>query len=484
MNLEDITKWDAVRNRFRVKEPEEAFIEFANLCSKMYMDTEPEQWYRFCDGNYTKTDFHKNWLELILKNEKIAIECAREHHKTAFILLYILYNMWRRDNFSVIYFSATQGQAKSKVAEWQDIYERNSWLKLDKSDKNWSKFYKQFQNGSSILGEGFGTAVEGAHVQLIVMDDILQEEGTGGMSDEEVWNFYAKVVSPMVTESGKIILIGTKKRQGDIFDRVDRNSEWVHERYPDTPDDLIFPEKWPKSRLEAKKREMMARNFNREFGLQVIVESEVMMPPSWNERNVDEELSYPTDGWKDGFNVCGVDPAISPTGDECAFFSMSLKPNGQRFVIDHQRHQGMSLNSMIMKLNQLDTRYNFQVVMIEKNSFQSIIVNEAIQQTALPINGHQTTRTKSDPTEGIPRIAVLFENGKYIYPYKTSEDKVKTDQVFDALNSLKYDQGKIVNNHTPDIVMAKYMAEQAIRKWEGSNRSLGKPMVRGVKGGI
>ncbi|MFB6236925.1 MAG: hypothetical protein ABEH81_01005 [Halopenitus sp.] len=485
MNINDITKWDALRLRFKDNPTEDIFFEFANVCSKHFMQDQPEQWYRFCDGNHTETDFHGQWLNMIMNNGKVAIESAREHHKTSFVLLYILYKMFTEENFSVLYFSAKHGQSKDKLQELEDIYEANEhWLDIEPSKTTWSKSEKEFTNGSNITAEGWGTAVEGAHVQLIVLDDILQEEGTGGMTDEEVWDFYAKIVSPMVTESGKILLIGTKKRQGDIFDKVEDNPEWAHGKFPSTPENPIFPEKWPKERLEAKKREMMGQNFNREFGLEVIVAEDVLMPPSWNDDNKDSTLSYPSDGWKEGMNVLGLDPAVSPTGDYATFFSMSLQEDGRRFVLDMQRHQGLSMQGMIDKIHTLDTRYNYQTIMIEKNAFQSVVVNEAIDTTSLPVQGHETSKTKSDPSEGLPRISVLFENGKYIYPYKTHDDIDKTDTIFKALNSVQYRNGKVVDNHTPDIVMSKYMAEQALMKWEHDTGTLDRPVVRGVKGGL
>lgn len=211
MNLEDIDQWDLIRHRLRREPIDVAFIEFANIVTKKFMQKEPEQWYRFCDGDKTQTDFHQQWVDMFVENDKMAIESAREHHKTSWVLCLILFLMWRNDNFSVIYFSATHGQAKSKLQELENLWARNNdWLDIGKSDNTWSKMHKEFDNGSNIKAEGWGTAVEGAHVQLIVMDDILQERGS--MTDEEVWDFYAQVVSPMATESGKVILVGTKKR--------------------------------------------------------------------------------------------------------------------------------------------------------------------------------------------------------------------------------------------------------------------------------
>lgn len=482
MGIDDINRWDLIRHRLKTKPIDEVFIEFANIISKNFMEKEPEQWYRFCDGDKTQGDFHKQWLDMFMENNKNAIECAREHHKTSWVLCLILFLMWRNDNFSVIYFSATQGQAKSKLKELEELWKRNKdWLDVDKSDDTWTKLEKQFDNGSFIKGEGWGTAVEGAHVQLIVMDDILQERGS--MDDEEVWEFYAQVVSPMSTESGNIVLVGTKKRSGDIFDKVQNNPEWSHAKYPSTPDDPIFPEKWPVERLKAKRREMGSRYFNREFGLQVIIGEEVLMPPKWNEDNTDPDNTYP-DSSKGGLAVMGFDPAISPTGDYAAFYAMKKLDDGSRKVLHFSREKGMSLQSMITKLQILDNRYTFQVIVVENNSFQQLIEQEAIERTALPIEGHTTSSKKSDPVEGIPRIAVNFENGKYLYPYKDDKDIEKTEMMFDALNSLKLDKGKLTNNHTPDIVMAKYLAEQGLLKFENNNNVLTEPFCVGVKGSL
>lgn len=482
MPSDDLSRWDVIRHRLKTRPARDVFIEFANICSKNFMEEEHEEWVRFADGENTEGSFHQEIVDMFCRNERAAVEVSREHMKTSLVLQFILYHVWKHDNFNVIYFSATQSQAKDKLAELQTIYRRNKdWLNLEESDEQWSKFHKQFDNGSSIKAEGWGTAVEGAHVQLIVLDDILQERGA--MTDEEVWNFYSQIVSPMVTESGKIILVGTKKRRGDIFDEIENNLEWVHAKYPSTPDNVIFPEKWPKARLQQKKREIGSRAFNREFGLEVIIEDDVLMPPSWNKKNRDSDVSYP-ESWKQGFNVCGFDPAISPTGDYAAFFAMSMKDSGDRQILHASRQKGMSLNDMMMKLQTLDTKYNFQKIVIEQNSFQRLIVDEAIQNTSLPVQGHTTGKSKSDPANGIPRIAVMFENGKYLYPYKENEDVEKTDMVIESLNSLKYEEGKITNNHTPDIVMAKFLAEQGILDYEQNNKALTEPFVVGVKGGI
>lgn len=481
MDLEDIERWDLIRHRLKSEPIEKTFIQFANLASKTFMKDEPEQWHRFCDGNKTVTGFHKDWLEMLVNNDRVGIECAREHLKTAWVMNLILFLLWRNDNFQALYFSATHKQSKNKLAEFEDIWRRNKdWMQFDKSDETWSKFHKKFENGSSLKAEGWGTAVEGAHVQLIIMDDILQERGA--MTDKETWQFYTNIISPMSTENGTIVLVGTKKRKGDIFDKVQHNPEWEHARYPDAdPDSPIFPEKWPPERLKAKRREMGTRSFNREFGLEVIAGDDVLINPKWNDDNIDKSMSYPT-STQGGFVVGGLDPAISATGDYTAFFVMRKQDDGTREILHVYRKQGMSINEMMMKLRTLDEKYTFQQIIIEQNAFQQLIVNEAVDNTGLPVQGHTTTKKKSDPREGLPRIASLFENGKYLYPYKEKEDIEKTELVHEALNSLKYENGKIQNNHTPDIVMAKFLAEQGIMKRE-SERRHADPFVVGVREG-
>jgi hypothetical protein len=185
-----------------------------------------------------------------------------------------------------------------------------------------------------------------------------------------------------------------------------------------------------------------------------------------------------------GMNVLGFDPAISPTGDYAAFYAMRRLDNGERKVLHISREKGLTLQGMITKLKTLDTKFNFASIVVENNSFQQLITQEAIERTDLPIRGHTTSSKKSDPTEGIPRIAVHFENGKYLYPYNTETDIEKTDMMFEALNSVILEKGKLKNNHTPDLVMAKYLGEQAILKMGKQQKPMTEPFVIGVEGGI
>ena len=478
MESEDIKSWDIIRNKLKQEPFREAFLKFANICSKNYMKEEHENWYRFCDGVNTETPLHQEWVDLFVNNSNIAIECAREHLKTSWVLNLMLFTAWRNKNMEIIYISSKRDQAKSKLSELEDIYERNKfWLNLDESEDQWAKFHKKWDNGSSIKGEGWGTAIEGAHVQLLVLDDILRERG--GMSDAETWNFLQRIISPMVTESGKLILVGTKKRKHDIFDKVEKNPEWAHARYPASPENPIFPEKWGSERLAAKKREMIPVNFKREFELQVIIDDEVLISPTWNERNRDSDTTYIEDFKEGNLRVCGLDPAISPTGDYCAFFAQAELGSGNRRILHASREKGISINQMMNKLERLDSRYNFSTIVVEQNAFQRLVVDQAIEQTSLPITGHTTTKTKSDASEGVPRISVLFENGKYIYPYETQHDIETTDMVHEALNSLKYDGSRLVNNHTPDIVMAKYLTERGFDRFHKSKKVIEEPIVMG-----
>jgi hypothetical protein len=74
-------------------------------------------------------------------------------------------------------------------------------------------------------------------------------------------------------------------------------------------------------------------------------------------------------------------------------------------------------------------------------------------RTDLPLREHLTT--KKSKNEGIARIAVLLENGKFIFPHRTQEDKNRVRVLADEL--LTFPLGA-----HDDTVMSLSIAESAL----------------------
>ena len=69
-----------------------------------------------------------------------------------------------------------------------------------------------------------GKALEGPHVHMIILDDVLQE--FPNLTDEKVIHYIRRVVMPMRLPDAKMLLIGTQKRVGDATEWVEQNKMW------------------------------------------------------------------------------------------------------------------------------------------------------------------------------------------------------------------------------------------------------------------
>lgn len=65
---------------------------------------------------------------------------------------------------------------------------------------------------------------------------------------------------------------------------------------------------------------------------------------------------------------------------------------------------------------------------------------------------HKTGLNKTDPTIGVPSLSILFQHGKIVLPYKTPDDKHKTDTLINEFHGF----GSTESN---DIVMAMWIAD-------------------------
>ena len=149
------------------------FIDFADDVLGDFMRQEPSDFVPL-------GDMHTEWLDTINSDKKyVGIMCARGHLKTTFTLTYCAYMMHKYPNYRALYVSATLDQAIDKMEQFEELCKRswrlNGYIKGPEDSGSWRKGAKYFRNGSRIRAASIGKALEGPHVHLIIIDDILEE---------------------------------------------------------------------------------------------------------------------------------------------------------------------------------------------------------------------------------------------------------------------------------------------------------------------
>lgn len=151
----------------------------------------------------------------------------------------------------------------------------------------------------------------------------------------------------------------------------------------------------------------------------------------------------------------GIDLAISKVGD---FFVIIVLGDykGKTLIADIFKDKGLTPNAMKQVINTFASKYKPYTIMVENNAFQDYMVQELQQETHLPVRGFTTGKQKADPYLGIPSLAAVFENRRFVIPRKDEHSRRLTDELIDEC--LKYPSG-----HSGDMLMALWFANEGRR---------------------
>jgi len=478
-----------------------SWAEFLNKLTEGYMRAERDEWTELAP-------VHHHWIDLFEADRNVGILAHRDSLKTTFTLGYVIACLEYRDGFRAHWITNNQTQAFKKAdTEFWKFVERNEWLTtLNETPRERSKSTKEFANGSAIYAGWLFGGIEGDRSHLLILDDIIKERGDGATNAILTW--IEGVTIPMVKDSGKTAIIGTRKRSDDIYSQFkDRaaydftefpavleiwdqefgdDADWADRRPP--PDLYTEVENpfsqggetvhilWPEARgpqyLYDKYEQMSPHLFWREYCMVIMGSAGNLVdaadinklaskggcsirgdsPPRERQAGSGERI------------IIGHDPAQSPTGDDAAFTVWLFGRDGRRTLLDATAEQGMAPSQIKATLAEYDRRFDPAVIGLESNGMQQYLVNDAIEMSSSmrsKVRGYATSGKKHSWENGIPQLRNLVESGsiQFYRGHSATEDFIQ------AAESLELRDGRL-HGHTPDYIASWYVAEQANRELE------------------
>lgn len=475
--------------------------EFINELTYGYMQGERDDWQPIAD-------VHEHWVEKFESDDDGGLLAHRDSLKTTFTLCYLVACLEYRDGFRAHWITNTREQAFKKAdTEFWKLVERNAWLtNLNGEMRENSKTTKEWANGSALYAGWLFGAIEGDRSHLLILDDVIKEHGDG--DTENILTWIEGVTVPMVKDSGKTVIIGTRKRPDDIYSHLKDREGYDFTEYPAIldvwdqefgedsdhrdrrpPQDLYTETEnpfsdgadtirvlWNEARgpdyLAEKRKKMSAHLFYREYCMVIRGASGNLIDTQDINRLVDdggcsirgqEPPQTMTPGAGEA-TVVAHDPAQSGTGDFAAFVAFHVGRDGRRTLLDAVADKGMAPSEIKATLADFDERYDPALIIIENNGMQQYVEHDAIEMSAsmrAKVQGIPTTGKKHSWENGIPRLRTLVENGSIQF-YRGHEG---TEDWIQAALSLELKDGKL-KGHTPDYIAAWYMAEEGIRHLE------------------
>ena len=432
--------------------------------------------------------FHHRLIEIVESPEydRISILAPRGHAKSTW--LSIVYPIWKivnNRNIKIIIVSDTGDQAEMFLRAIKDELEDNERLIAD-----FGAFYEKPKSGNpnvwkahditvmrhlrskepTIICGGTGKRIVGRRADLIIVDDPLNEENTESEKQRrKTLRWFRKTLTPIVNpDTGKIIVIGTRKHPDDLHSDLGKNPRYKQFVFRALGKGLktpLWPERWPKKRLLREKEEIGSIVFAQEYQNEPISEENTYFRREWIEKcycyNTRMVSNYFGEkpiftGW-DLSLVMDRTRAEERDSDYTVGITIALGDDGTRHILDIYRERGITPSQVLDVIKTKAANFNPTLITIENNLFQCLYEQQLISTTDLPIVGHTTGREKMDVFKGVPSLSVMFENGKYRLP---RGDK-RSEKLVDILTNELVGLG--IETHD-DTVMALWIAECGIRK--------------------
>ena len=415
--------------------------------------------------------FHKEWYENAENNNKVCVIASRDHGKSVFFRVYLLWKMAYNPNTEVLFFSHSQHQSIDHMGKMNELIETTPALQHLKPARGWAKQLFRMTNKSSIRAMSIGKAVRGAHPDIVVLDDILSSEADTQLKAISTW-FYTALL-PVLHHTAQMCVVGTPFSFTDLYSELKSLDGYCVREYPaidEATGEPLWPERWNLEALNTRRGEMTSIAFTREYLCKPIASDSSLFPEEMLERVKDETLAltyYPEPDEALNYYI-GWDPAISADrrADYTCMIVIGMNENRHKRVVHVHHEKNMDFGQQIDKIVELNARFNPVIIELETNNF-AMAFNQVLKEIGdLPVKPFNMSRMKKEAL--IHTLQLHFERQHLMIPYK---DEGATRRHMNALlNELSMftmlDNGKMESlGAHDDMVIALALSVQATKEY-------------------
>ncbi len=446
---------------------------------------------------------HEAWQELATKHDRLLIWSHPIAGKTMQLsVCRVLWELGRNPSLRVAVISRTDllavkivrliGNMILKSPELHEVFP-----KLRKSGNPgdpWNDHMLVVERGNPNIKDpsvqAFGEAsrsIIGTHVDLLIVDDILDEKNTMSVTQmDDMWTWFNSLIEGRLEEHARVIVVGNAWHPRDFLHRLAEQPRWKAFKYPvmeptgevlpdGSPKMMArWPERWPMNRIMERKATLDAARPG-EFMRMMMCEARDDTQSRFKVASIEKckvlgegrqlLVGLMPDGRPAhlrgipfGYSIfTGVDLAFQKhsASDLTCFFTIAIAPDGTRHVlcVESGRWYGPEVRDRA-----IDTYRRFQsMVIVENNGAQDMLLKFVGEKTTIPIKPFTTGRNKANQEFGVAQMSVEMDNGKWAIPNQSGRCHPEIDAWIKEM--LYYDPLK----HTGDRLMASWLAKEGAR---------------------
>jgi predicted phage terminase large subunit-like protein len=316
---------------------------------------------------------HRELQAFLSAHRQALIELPRDHGKTTQVCARVLWELGRQPALRIKIVCASEALAAERGRFLRDAVANNMWLKVVfphlKPSQPWSAVRFSVCRPADVIGPsvtaiGVGAASTGARADLLVCDDIVNVRSLRSAAERErVSQFFTNNLMNLLEPDGRFWGLFTPWHRRDLNESLKRNAAYAHFRRPVGDNcEPVWPERWPRRRLEERRQSIGPVSFARGYRLLPVAEEEAPIRPEWVQFWTSDPDAAPTR------TVLAVDPAVSTNkrADRSALVTLALGPGNQVRCLEAIA-QRVSMSDLVHLINEADRRWRPEVILFESN---------------------------------------------------------------------------------------------------------------------
>jgi hypothetical protein len=441
---------------------------------------------------------HCEWQDFLTANDRAVLWAPIEHGKSSQVsIARPIYELGRDPDLRIALISNTEGQAAKSLSVIKQQIELNPRVTAVFPDlKREARYGRRAlwhdtamivqredigNKDPSIQALGVNSSIiMGSRIDLAIGDDINDFQNTmTAVSRKRTVDWFDAHVESRSTARGRVWMIGTAWHREDVMEVLAKRPSWKSKRY-DAWEGNLWPDLvevngklcgWPRWRLEKKRGQIPALEFNRQFRNKSISQEMEIFNLLAIEACFDGSPWDPLPELWMQFYV-GVDLNVQKgeAHDKTSFFIG--RPDGAHKIVHRIICDNMDLDDIIFWFYYIEARFNPVLFLVENNSAQDYVrqffkedtlrrIFEHRGESVEPflrlmprVEGFTTGKNKADPQLGLRGMTLEFEQKRWRIP-----DHKLTQQWKDEL--VNFDP----MSHTPDILMSSWFFHSATMKY-------------------
>ncbi len=359
---------------------------------------------------------HRDLQAFLTRHRFALVELPRDHGKSVQACVRALWELGRDPSLRIKIVCASDALAAERGRFLREAIAHNPWVRLAfpglRPGRPWTETRFTVRRPADVIGPsvtalGVGAASTGSRADLLLCDDIVDVRALRSRADRErVTAFFHENLLNLLEPGGRFWGLFTPWHADDLNARLKANPAYAVFRRP-VGDDLepVWPEKWPRERLEERRRQIGAAAFARAYRLVCVPEAAAAVRGEWLRCWLEPAACSPV--------VLSVDPAVScrEGADRSALVVLGRTPANEIHCLEAVARR-VPAPELLDLIDALDRRWRPDVILFESNAAFLGMKDLLARQARFGPKVKGVAQTK-DKASRVSAFSVSVENGTF-----------------------------------------------------------------------